>query len=136
MVLTSPCSAQTKTSLRLSSPHANKVVCLLSRPKFSLRSNLVSGRGLEPYRFSTPIGYFCSLGSKNISIGLQVRATLFCKKLHLLGTNFRFASLVPRRGLEPPSLAAYAPQAYAYTNSATWAILKNQIFNLIIQDSF
>ncbi|MDQ5927748.1 MAG: hypothetical protein QG633_186 [Patescibacteria group bacterium] len=29
--------------------------------------------------------------------------------------------VVPRRGLEPPSLAAYAPQAYAYTNSATWA---------------
>jgi len=29
--------------------------------------------------------------------------------------------LVPRRGLEPLSLAAYAPQAYLYTNSNTWA---------------
>ena len=28
---------------------------------------------------------------------------------------------MPWRGLEPPSLAAYAPQAYAYTNSATTA---------------
>ncbi len=27
--------------------------------------------------------------------------------------------MVGERGLEPPSLAAYAPQAYAYTNSAT-----------------
>ena len=33
----------------------------------------------------------------------------------------RVSCVVPRRGLEPPSLAAYAPQAYAYTNSATWA---------------
>ncbi len=31
--------------------------------------------------------------------------------------------LVPREGLEPSSLAAYAPEAYAYTNSATWAHL-------------
>ena len=29
--------------------------------------------------------------------------------------------LVPRRGLEPLSLAAYAPQAYLYTNSNIWA---------------
>lgn len=31
--------------------------------------------------------------------------------------------LVPRRGLEPLSLAAYAPQTYVYTNSTTWAIV-------------
>lgn len=36
--------------------------------------------------------------------------------------------LVPRRGLEPPSLAAYAPQAYAYTNSATWAGVRHAQF--------
>ena len=29
--------------------------------------------------------------------------------------------LVPTRGLEPPHLAAYAPQAYVYTNFTTSA---------------
>lgn len=28
---------------------------------------------------------------------------------------------VPKAGLEPASLAAYAPQTYVYTNSTTWA---------------
>ena len=31
---------------------------------------------------------------------------------------------VGRRGLEPPTLAGYAPQAYAYTNSATGPIMR------------
>ena len=35
---------------------------------------------------------------------------------------------VPKRGLEPPSLAAYDPKSYAYTNSATWA------FKVILSD--
>ena len=34
--------------------------------------------------------------------------------------------MVPRRGLEPLSLAAYAPQAYLYTNSNTWAYFWQQ----------
>jgi hypothetical protein len=29
--------------------------------------------------------------------------------------------VVPRPGLEPGWIAPYAPQTYAYTNSATWA---------------
>ncbi len=32
-----------------------------------------------------------------------------------------FVSMVPRGGLEPPHLSAYAPQAYMYTNFITWA---------------
>ena len=30
--------------------------------------------------------------------------------------------MVPRRGLEPPHLAAYPPQGYVYTNFTTWAL--------------
>ena len=33
----------------------------------------------------------------------------------------RFSDLVPRRGLEPPRLAALVPETSASTNSATWA---------------
>lgn len=42
---------------------------------------------------------------------------------NLGGGSIRFAIsfLVPRRGLEPPRLAAYAPQAYVFTNYTTWA---------------
>lgn len=40
--------------------------------------------------------------------------------------NYLSAS-VPRRGLEPLSLAAYAPQAYLYTNSNTWAYFPKTI---------
>lgn len=29
--------------------------------------------------------------------------------------------LVPRRGLEPPSLAAYGPEPYVVANFTTWA---------------
>src|SRR5262249_21897794 len=32
------------------------------------------------------------------------------------------ANLVPRRGLEPPRLAALVPETSASTNSATWAL--------------
>ena len=32
------------------------------------------------------------------------------------------AKLVPRRGLEPPRLAALVPETSASTNSATWAL--------------
>lgn len=35
--------------------------------------------------------------------------------------NCSLSGIVPRRGLEPLSLAAYAPQAYLYTNSNIWA---------------
>ena len=31
------------------------------------------------------------------------------------------SDLVPKEGLEPPRLAAYAPQAYVYTNFTTSA---------------
>src|SRR5437868_6244251 len=33
----------------------------------------------------------------------------------------RFFGMVPRRGLEPPRLAALVPETSASTNSATWA---------------
>lgn len=38
-----------------------------------------------------------------------------------IGVFYQLSPFVPRRGLEPLSLAAYAPQAYLYTNSNTWA---------------
>lgn len=31
--------------------------------------------------------------------------------------------LVPRRGLEPPRLAAHPPQGCVYTNFTTWAFI-------------
>src|SRR5262249_31838381 len=34
----------------------------------------------------------------------------------------RIFALVPRRGLEPPRLAALVPETSASTNSATWAV--------------
>ncbi len=34
-----------------------------------------------------------------------------------------YTSMVPRRGLEPPHLAAHGPEPCASTNSATWAYL-------------
>jgi hypothetical protein len=34
----------------------------------------------------------------------------------------RILVLVPRRGLEPPRLAALVPETSASTNSATWAM--------------
>ena len=37
-------------------------------------------------------------------------------------------TLVPKGGLEPPHLTAYAPQTYVSTNSTTWANLKAQYF--------
>jgi hypothetical protein len=36
------------------------------------------------------------------------------------------ANLVPRRGLEPPHLAALVPETSASTNFATWAIRCNR----------
>jgi hypothetical protein len=39
-----------------------------------------------------------------------------CKLLNLQAFN-----LVPKRGLEPPRLAALVPETSASTNSATWA---------------
>lgn len=35
--------------------------------------------------------------------------------------SFKNFFIVPRRGLEPPHLTAYAPQAYVYTSFTTWA---------------
>ena len=37
------------------------------------------------------------------------------------GRRFFRKRVVPRPGLEPGWIAPYAPQTYAYTNSATWA---------------
>jgi hypothetical protein len=34
--------------------------------------------------------------------------------------------MVPRAGLEPAILSEYAPQAYAYANSATWAKIDSE----------
>ena len=50
--------------------------------------------------------------------------------------NRRFPTMVPRRGLEPPSLAALAPKASAYTNSATWAGHQTMDIELQIVSSY
>ena len=42
-----------------------------------------------------------------------------------------FLIFVPRRGLEPPRLATYAPQAYVFTNYTTWAG-ENTILQLLL----
>ncbi len=42
---------------------------------------------------------------------------------------FRY-TVVPRRGLEPPHLAAHGPEPCASTNSAIWALLRAR--NLIV----
>jgi hypothetical protein len=39
----------------------------------------------------------------------------------VLGDQGFLVGLVPRRGLEPPRLAALVPETSASTNSATWA---------------
>ena len=39
---------------------------------------------------------------------------------------------VPRTGLEPAHLAAYAPETYASTNSATWA--SSEVARLMTRD--
>jgi hypothetical protein len=39
-------------------------------------------------------------------------------------------SWVPRRGLEPPRLAAQPPQDCVYTSFTTWAFFKEQKLNL------
>ena len=46
---------------------------------------------------------------------------------------FKITSLfVPRTGLEPAHLAAYAPETYASTNSATWA--SSEVARLMTRD--
>ena len=44
---------------------------------------------------------------------------LFWKRM--LKNQSSFSEMVPRRGLEPPRLAALVPETSASTNSATWA---------------
>ena len=44
------------------------------------------------------------------------------KKIKAFPKTGKAFNEVPRAGLEPASLAAYAPQTYVYTNSTTWAI--------------
>ena len=43
------------------------------------------------------------------------------KPLKPSGVRGNLMSLVPKRGLEPPRLAALVPETSASTNSATWA---------------
>ena len=43
----------------------------------------------------------------------------------LLRHSFHFVQSVPERGLEPPCLAAYAPEAYVATNYTTPAMVNS-----------
>lgn len=61
---------------------------------------------------------------KNLSAGFE--ASYFAdKQLSIIKATgiLLYTSVVPRRGLEPPHLAAHGPEPCASTNSATWAYL-------------
>src|ERR1700753_1977369 len=47
-----------------------------------------------------------------------------------------FNHLAPKRGLEPPRLAAHGPEPCASTNSATWARVRCAAKNAIIAGRF
>ena len=54
----------------------------------------------------------------------------------ILITHNQSTALVPRRGLEPPRLAALVPETSASTNSATWALAKSTLNNLFFSEFF
>lgn len=67
--------------------------------------------------------------------GITYDKEKFCRttKLGLIyellqGITTPDSNLVPREGFEPSSLAAYAPQTYAYSSSATWALSRHADF--------
>ena len=72
--------------------------------------------------------FFKGLGKiKNPKISFESFEAIYFafKKLAILKATgiLLYTSMVPRRGLEPPHLAAHGPEPCASTNSATWAYL-------------
>ena len=108
---------------------ARKQSSLLAKTKdCSIRSSLlfyalVPRRGLEHYMFSTGCRSFFKRAGNLFKSSRNCAPHSFepgqTKKRALARRAF---SQVPRRGLEPPHLAAYPPQGYVYTNFTTWAL--------------
>ena len=97
---------------------------------------VVPRRGLEPPHLAAHGPEPCaSTNSATWALGstfvLHIFHCLYCFAYQLLclsgplesGSDLN--SVVPRRGLEPPHLAAHGPEPCASTNSATWALKDN-----------
>lgn len=75
-----------------------------------------------------PNGKFLRAASRRARLSLSLKLAHDCelqilKRAKQLARLFRFS--VPRRGFEPLTLAGQRPKRCAYTNSATWAIIKS-----------